>query len=44
MEARYERGLERPGKVPVLTKVFQGFGGLANSHKDFAFGTFLLLY
>jgi Na+/melibiose symporter-like transporter len=34
----------REGKVPVSTKIFQGFGGLVNSHKDFAFGTFVLLY
>ena len=26
------------------TKIFQGFGGLSNSHKDFAFNNFLLLY
>ena len=44
LEVEYTRERARPGKVPVLTKVYQGFGGLANSHKDFAFGTFLLLY
>ena len=40
----YRRGQVREGKVPVRTKILQGFGGLVNSHKDFAFGTFLLLY
>lgn len=41
---QYRREQVRQGKVPVSTKVFQGFGGLVNSHKDFAFNTFLLLY
>lgn len=40
----YTRQLERKGKVPVSTKIYQGFGGIVNSHKDFAFNTFLLLY
>jgi GPH family glycoside/pentoside/hexuronide:cation symporter len=40
----YTRQIERQGKVPVSTKIFQGFGGIVNSHKDFAFNTFLLLY
>lgn len=40
----YRRELVRQGKVPLSTKIFQGFGGLVNSHKDFAFNTFLLLY
>jgi len=41
---QYERERKREGKVPVSTKIFQGFGGLSNSHKDFAFNNFLLLY
>ncbi len=41
---QYTREAVREGKVPVSTKIYQGFGGIANSHKDFAFGTFLLLY
>lgn len=41
---QYQRERKREGKVPVSTKIFQGFGGLANSHKDFAFNNFLLLY
>ena len=40
----YERDRKRQGKVPVTTKIFQGIGGLPNSHKDFAFNTFLLLF
>lgn len=40
----YHREKKRQGKVPVSTKIFQGIGGLANSHKDFAFNSFLLLY
>ena len=41
---QYTREVVREGKVPVSTKIYQGFGGIVNSHKDFAFGTFLLLY
>ena len=41
---QYTREAVRQGKVPVSTKIYQGFGGIVNSHKDFAFGTFLLLY
>ena len=41
---QYQREKQREGKVPVSTKIFQGFGGLSNSHKDFAFNNFLLLY
>ncbi len=40
----YRREKKRQGKVPVSTKIFQGVGGLANSHKDFAFNNFLLLF
>ncbi|MEM8767721.1 MAG: MFS transporter [Pseudomonadota bacterium] len=40
----YQRERKREGKVPVSTKIFQGIGGLPNSHKDFAFNNFLLLY
>lgn len=40
----YHREKKRQGKVPVSTKIFQGIGALPNSHKDFAFNTFLLLY
>ena len=40
----YTREKVREGKVPVSTKIFQGFGGIVNSHKDFAFNTFLMLY
>ena len=40
----YTREAIREGKVPVSTKIYQGFGGIVNSHKDFAFNTFLLLY
>jgi GPH family glycoside/pentoside/hexuronide:cation symporter len=40
----YTREINRVGKVPVKTKIYQGFGGILSSHKDFAFGTFLLLY
>ena len=41
---QYRREKKREGRVPVSTKIFQGFGGLSNSHKDFAFNNFLLLY
>ncbi len=41
---QYTRAKVREGKVPVSTKIYQGFGGIVNSHKDFAFNTFLLLY
>jgi GPH family glycoside/pentoside/hexuronide:cation symporter len=41
---QYTREINRVGKVPVSTKIYQGFGGIVNSHKDFAFNTFLLLY
>ena len=40
----YQRERKRQGKVPVSTKIYQGIGGLPNSHKDFAFNNFLLLY
>lgn len=40
----YRREKKRQGRVPVSTKIFQGIGGLPNSHKDFAFNNFLLLY
>lgn len=43
-DAAYSREIKRVGKVPLSSKIFQGFGGLVNSHKDFAFGTFILLY
>lgn len=43
-EREYTREITRTGKVPLSSKIFQGFGGLVNSHKDFAFGTFVLLY
>ena len=38
------RERERSGKVPVSTKIAQGFGALPGSHKDFAFNNLLLLY
>jgi Na+/melibiose symporter-like transporter len=41
---QYTREVVRQGKVPVSTKIYQGFGGIVNAHKDFAFNTFLLLY
>ncbi|MEM7018212.1 MAG: MFS transporter, partial [Pseudomonadota bacterium] len=41
---QYTREIVREGKVPISTKIYQGFGGIVNSHKDFAFNTFLLLY
>jgi Na+/melibiose symporter-like transporter len=40
----YQREKNRHGKVPVSTKIYQGIGGLPNSHKDFAFNNFLLLH
>ncbi len=43
-ETQYVRGEHRAGSVPLSTKIFQGFGSLVGSHKDFAFNTFLLLY
>ncbi len=43
-EYLYSRASIRQGKVPISTKIYQGFGGIVNSHKDFAFNTFLLLY
>gem|GEM_PF-5006201 len=33
----YTRERVREGKVPISTKILQGFGGIVNSHKDFAF-------
>ena len=41
---QYTRQAVRNGKVPRSTKILQGAGGIVNSHKDFAFNTFLLLY
>lgn len=43
-EYQYTRAVVRKGKVPVTTKVLQGTGGIVNSHKDFAFNSFVLLY
>ena len=40
----YTREIVRVGKVSTSSKIFQGIGGIVNSHKDFAFNTFLLLY
>ncbi len=42
--SEYTREIVREGKVSISTKIFQGVGGIVNSHKDFAFNTFLLLY
>lgn len=42
--AEFRREKVRIGKVPISTKLFQGMGALPGSHKDLAFGTFLLLY
>ena len=41
---QYQRAQRRVGRVPISTKIYQGFGGIVNSHKDFAFNTFVLLY
>lgn len=41
---KYSREKQRSGRVPLFTKILQGIGQLPSSHKDWAFGTFLLLY
>ena len=40
----FRRPEYRGGKVPVSTKIFQGFGALPGQHKEWAFNTLLLLY
>lgn len=40
----YRRAVERVGKLPLSTKIFQGIGALPDTYKNFAFGTFLLFY
>ena len=42
--ANYTRAVERQGRLPVTTKLFQAFGALPNAVKDWAFATFLLLF
>ena len=42
--ARYTRAVEREGRLPVTTKLFQAFGALPGAVKDWAFATFLLLF
>ena len=34
---QYQREKQREGKVPVSSKIFQGFGCLSISHKTFVF-------
>lgn len=41
---RYLRAVERKGRLPVSTKLFQAFGALPGAVKDWAFNTFLLLF
>lgn len=40
----YQRAQQRDGKVPLSAKIFQGIGALADTYKNFAFGTFVLFY
>lgn len=40
----YSRALQRIGPVALSTRLFQGFGSLPDTYKNFAFGTFLLFY
>ena len=42
--ARYTRAVQREGRLPVTTKLFQAFGALPGAVKDWAFNTFLLLF
>lgn len=43
-QVEYRRQQVREGAVPIATKILQGIGGIVESHKEFAFSTFLLLY
>jgi Na+/melibiose symporter-like transporter len=40
----YQRARQREGKVSLATKVFQALGAVPESLKNFAFGTFVLLF
>jgi glycoside/pentoside/hexuronide:cation symporter, GPH family len=40
----YQRQRQREGKVPLATKIFQAIGAVPESLKNFAFGTFVLLF
>src|SRR5579864_8160459 len=40
----YQRAKRRVGKVPFSTKLFQAIGAVPESLKNFAFGTFVLLF
>lgn len=44
MTSEFRREKQRVGKVPVSTKMIQGVGAIPDTFKNFAFGTFLLLY
>ncbi|MDZ7683950.1 MAG: MFS transporter [Gammaproteobacteria bacterium] len=43
-DRRYKREQQRDGKVPLDAKIYQGIGALADTYKNFAFGTFVLFY
>ena len=40
----YQRQKQRDGKVSLATKIFQAIGAVPESLKNFAFGTFVLLF
>lgn len=40
----YKRAKQRVGKVSLATKIFQAIGAVPESLKNFAFGTFVLLF
>ena len=40
----YQRQRQREGKVGLATKIFQAIGAVPESLKNFAFGTFVLLF
>lgn len=42
--AAFRRAVERGGRVPTRTRIFQGVGALPDTFKNFAINTFLLLY
>src|SRR6201987_4134170 len=40
----YQRAKQRVGKVSLATKIFQAIGAVPEALKNFAFGTFVLLF
>ena len=44
MERIYIQAKVREGRVPLSSKIFQGFGSMSDSHIQFAFNALLMIY